>query len=187
MSCLPLTPPGLSINLSKAWTKNEELPPRQTHSSHPRPRGHSDSLFSSPDCPGDHTVLLTTAEAFLWTRAPEAKGGDGRGDRCLACLTSCPLPGRAPQQAPVCIDSPSCLSPLDPVQQEEVPGQGGCGARLAGFFFDLRVSNLLAQVPQSRPSFPGSERLQWSTHMLLPSAALPAPGALGWTLAWDRP
>ena len=117
---------SLSINLSKAWTKNEELPPRQTHSSHPRPRGHWDSLFSSPDCPGDHTVLLTTAEAFLWTWAAEAKGGDGRGDRCLACLTSCPLPGPAPQQAPVCIDSPSCLSPLDPVQREEVPGQGGC-------------------------------------------------------------
>lgn len=48
--CSPLLD-TLSINLSKGWTKIEELPPRQTRSYHPRPRGRWVSLLSCSACP----------------------------------------------------------------------------------------------------------------------------------------
>lgn len=150
--CSPLLD-TLSINLSKGWTENGELPPRQTHSCHPRPRGRQVSLLGCPDRLGDHPVSLATAEAFTWTQAPEAKGGDGNGGRLLACLTSCPLPWQG-SPAGACVHRLPILtlfSRFCSVGGSLWAGQL-CGARLAGFSFDLRFPKLLAQLPRLGPA-----------------------------------
>lgn len=64
----------------------------------------------------------------------------------------------------------------------EASAQGGCvvGAHLAGLAFDLQFLKLLVHIPKAWPSSPSSEPFQWSTNMLLASAAATVCGALGW-------